>query len=284
MSASLACLLPGVAGAGDVADLVTTVELTKGYDREDGEVLPDFEEPYFAEICVTGPIAEAPVGTATVKRTFLPFPFDEVIPLPECLEFGFESQQDLDAAFPSNGEVYEFNFSKTGFPADSMNVAYAAPGPQGFADVQSPAHEAADVDPESDLDILWSIDPSSCFPSATVGDCADAMLLFLIDPVQDVEVFANTALPIDATQQTVPADALEPNTLYDLELETYTGELSLPTATNGGDAVTLVAIYRDINNTSFTTVPEPGGTFLGFAAVGAAGLLSRRRGVTTRRS
>jgi MYXO-CTERM domain-containing protein len=64
---------------------------------------------------------------------------------------------------------------------------------------------------------------------------------------------------------------------YDLELATYTGELALPTATNGGDAVTLVAIYQDINNTSFITVPEPGGALLGLVGLGAAGLVTRRR-------
>jgi MYXO-CTERM domain-containing protein len=276
MSGLLALLPAGVAGAGDVPDLVEAVELIKGYDRDDGAIRPDIEEPYFVEFCVSGVIAEPPVGMASVKRPggF----FDEPIFLPECLEFNFETQQDLDNAFPSSGGTYEFKFSKAGFAADSMNVVFDAPVPQGFADIQSPANGATDVDPDADVDVSWSIDPAGCFPSSGIDDCGDGVQVFVVDPILAIDVFESTDLPIDTTQEMVPAGLLEPLTLYDLELEVFAGELGIDLATSGGDPVSVKTVYKDINNTSFTTtVPEPGGALLGFVGLGAAGLLSRRR-------
>lgn len=270
----LACLAVGTATAQ--VD-VEGVKLVKGVDRDDGTIPPlgAGELPYFYEICASG----SGFDTFRVRR-LAPLMLLGYFQPPECIEDRLPDQIALEQAVPSS--TYEFTFLRQGVAVDSINVAWDADVPSGFADVLSPADGAADVRPDTTLHVQWSIDAAGCLPSGTVEDCADGIQLFLVDPLLDMDVSENLEIPIDAVSWPIPASVLQPHTAYDLELETVTGEVEQDASTVGGDAVLVTAIAKDINNTSFVTVPEPESAALGLIAVVALGLLSRRWGQRTR--
>jgi hypothetical protein len=268
----LLALLPGGAASGGIVpDLVDFVEILKGVDRNDGVVMPI--EPYFVEICVEGFVNEAPVGTATVTLPGAQQPIAIPLGLANCLEGGFDTQQELDAAYPTG--TYLFNFSKGG-DTDSLSLAFNETAPQAFPQIISPADEATGVDPDVDLQVSWSLSALSCPPTGSIFDCGDGISLFLGIQVPETEIFDSTNLAIDATSETVPASALEPGIEYELEVETFTGGGS-GTNTDMGDPVSTLTLFEDINVTQFTTLPEPGPAALGLVGLGAVGLLAGRR-------
>jgi hypothetical protein len=270
MSGLLVLLAVGTATAQ--VDL-QRVELVKGVDRNDGVIPPlgQGELPYFFEICASG----SGFDTVRVERLSNLALLGYFQP-PECIEDRLADLIALDEAVPSDD--YGFTFLQQGVPVDSISVLWDAEESLAFADVLSPAHGAADVNPSIDLDVRWTIDPMDCLPSGAVDDCADGIQLFVVDPLLDVDVSENFGIPIDATSWPIDASVLQENTEYDLELETFKGIFDEEATTDGGDPALVTAIFRDTNNTSFiTTVPEPGAAVVGFFGLAAAGLLARLR-------
>ena len=265
MAAAALVLAPSkVTGAPDNVEFV---ELFKLIDRSDGIPIGN---PWEFEACVEGDGVTG--ATITVPGNGTPLPLQDEGDGDYCYVEKFAGKTDLDTAFP-NG-MYTFNISTLDGP-DSKGVSFMESEPGAWLDVTAPANGASGVPHDSDLDVTWDLERK---PTCPVGDCSDGIEFFLIDDVLDHDVFEDFLLPTE-TDVTVPASILQPGTMYEIEIGTYNGliDLSGTQTTGSGDTIDLVAIWEDINVTSFTTVPEPAALVMQISVLATLGWLARRR-------
>ena len=70
-----------------------------------------------------------------------------------------------------------------------------------------------------------------------------------------MDVYGNE-LDVTATTDTVPAANLDPGTRYELELETFRGDIEVDRTTPNQDDLTVTTLFGDVNKTEFMTVSE----------------------------
>lgn len=246
---------------------VANVDLLKSIPRADAVAsVPN------VLICVTGTnvvsaIVTVPSALPRQEDLFAEEPFPDDF----CLfDDSFANPGELETAFPPGSYVFDIVGPGT---ADSITVDFSATEPGAFLAVDTPAAGATGVSADADLTIGWTpmVKSAPCLPAS----CSDSIGVFVVRQETGEEVAGSDALPPDAVEALVAAEALSPSTAYVLELETYNGVFDEPGLTDQGDAVLVARAWEDINTTTFTT-PEPGAAALGAAALSTLAGLKRR--------
>lgn len=118
------------------------------------------------------------------------------------IDEGFLGVEALREAYPTGTYSFEINGG-----ADSVALTYDPPAPPPSPNLTFPLHGATDV-PFQDLTVTWD----------RCAGCSDAIVVSIIDPVAEEDVFFEILDP-NAASWTLPGP-LEPNTAYDGEVGT----------------------------------------------------------------
>lgn len=236
--------------------------------------------PYAFEACVA--------GTGIQSATVTP-PSASPIPLLLDLDDGYCFSQNfvdlaaLNGAFP-NG-LYAFDITGTGGGSDSKTLNMQASEPGALADVTNPLDGAA-VPADQDLTMTWMLVEKSNGVGCIVGmSCTDQIFLEIEETVgMNSSTLIDVILPPTDTQTLILAADLNEGGFYDVEIETFIGAINFSDTTDMSDPVRSVAIFEDINQVTFSVVPEPAAGLAGIAALLTVVALRRRQssGTSTR--
>lgn len=261
----------GAMSPGDAAAIdVEFIDFFKGVDRFDGAIPPN--SGYFVELCLIGTDV---VSAEVVKPDMSSCPMDDIFFDEICCEEQFDSQQALDAAFPTGpGQNYTVNITGAA-TVDSEVVEFDVAAPTAYPAFVSPGPGEI-IDTNQDLTIEWMlVDKGGCNLAAP-ATCGDGIAVFVSEiqgPGDDI--FEDSPLPMTATMTSVGSVFLEPGTPYRIEVETARTLFEAQGTTDGnGDPYLLSLFHEDINS---IFVPEPASEWAEAVALAALFGMARAR-------
>jgi len=254
-----ACLWLGAPSLASAADVVfDDVEMFKGSERFNGVL--DSSEPYFIEICVTGPdissviapTVDTPISNTFPTGTTLTLD-DQFGPDEHCFEETFATAQALDDKYP-NGD-YTVNATATNeTTTDSLLVPFDFPEPTAFAQINSPTHGSL-VPSDVDLNVTWTlVDQGGC-NLGMPGTCLNGFAVFIEDDdsMGDGDLFEEIIFDDPAaTSVLVDASVLLPSKNLEAGVLTFNGFFD-EVLSDSLNTVTLLTAFEADNFVGFQT-------------------------------